>query len=151
MKIYRVSFVGHRMLQNIGSLETQLENLIRELLLQNEYVEFFIGRNGDFDILVASVIKRVQKTVGKENSSLILALPYHAKDEKYYENYYDEVCFPIEEKIHFKAAILRRNQWMIDQSDLLVAYVEHKTGGAFKALKYAEKKAIKIIRLGAEH
>ena len=150
MEIYRVALIGHRNLQNSDPFEKTLENLIRTLLLQKEYVEFYIGRNGDFDIFAASVIKRVQKAVGGENSSLILLLPYHAKDEEYYQSYYDEICFPIEETNHFKSAITKRNQWMIEQADIVFAYVERPLGGAAKALQYAEKRGIKIVNLAKQ-
>ena len=150
MEFYRVALIGHRNLQNNSSIEKTLENLIRNLLSQKEYVEFYIGRNGDFDILAASVIKRLQKAVGTENSSLILVLPYHNKDEEYYENYYDEICFPIEENNHFKSAITKRNQWMIEQADFVIGYVERPSGGAAKALRYAEQHGIKTINLASQ-
>ena len=150
MEVYRVALIGHRNLQNSAPIEKTLENLIRTLLSQKEYVEFYIGRNGEFDILAASVIKRTQKTVGAENSSLILLLPYHAKDEEYYKNYYDEICFPIEESSHFKAAITKRNSWMMEQADLVIAYVEHPIGGAYKALRYAEQRGVRSINLAGQ-
>ena len=147
MEIYRVSFIGHRELYRIRYIEDRIENLARDLLFKNEYVEFYVGRNGDFDISVASAIKRAQKDFGNHNSSLILVLPYHAKDEEYYEKFYDEVCLPIDSKTHFKAAITKRNEWLIDNSDLLIAYVETESGGAYKTMKYAEQKGVEIINI----
>ena len=39
-----------------------------------------------------------------------------------------------------KAAITKRNQWMIENTELLVAFVEEgRKGGAYTAIKYAEK------------
>ena len=121
-----------------------MESIVRGLLYQKEYVEFYVGRNGDLDISAATAIKRAQKALGNHNSSLILVLPYPAKDQKYYREFYDEVYLPIDRKTHFKAAITKRNEWMIDHSDLLIAYVKHSHGGAYKALLYAEMKGIKI-------
>lgn len=78
---------------------------------------------------------------------MILVLPYHVKDEKYYEEFYDEVILPLEEKTHFKAALTKRNEWLVDNSDLLIAYVENSMGGAYNTLKYAEKKGVRIINI----
>ena len=150
MEVDRVALIGHRSLNPACQIEKYLERLVRELLLKKEFVEFYIGRNGEFDILAVSVIKRTQKTVGAENSSLILVLPYHAKDEEYYKNYYDEICFPIEESSHFKAAITKRNSWMMEQADLVIAYVEHPIGGAYKALRYAEQRGVRSINLAGQ-
>jgi len=149
VNIYRVAFIGHREISNIMKVEDMLEELIRNLIREKEFVEFYVGRNGDFDISAASCIKRVQKTLGHANSSLILTLPYPVKDIEYYEKFYDEIIIPV--STHFKAAITVRNKWMVDNADLLIAYVEeNKTGGALSALKYAKKQEVQIINLAAK-
>ena len=150
MEIYRVSFIGHREIYKIRHIEDRIEQIVRKLVYEKEYVEFYIGRNGDFDILAASVVKQVQKSFGHHNSSLILVFPYHVKDEEYYEKYYDELCFPLDNKTHFKAAITKRNEWMVENSDLLIAYVERETGGAYKMMKYAERKSVEIVNIAGE-
>ena len=147
MEIYRVSFIGHRTLYNIRSVEDKIECLARELLQTKEYVEFYVGRNGDFDQCAASAVKRAQKAFGNHNSTLILVLPYPTKDQAYYEEFYDEVCLPIDSKTHFKAAITKRNEWLVDHSDRLIAYVENRSGGAYLTKKYAEQNGIEIINI----
>ena len=47
-EIYRVSMIGHRVIEDY-SVEEKLYELFRELLCTKEYVEFYLGRNGDFD------------------------------------------------------------------------------------------------------
>ena len=67
------------------------------------------------------------------------------KDDEYYEKFYDEVLYPLDGKIYPKAAITKRNKWMIDNADILVAFVrDGRRGGAMTTLKYAEKQGIKI-------
>ena len=51
MNIYTVSFFGHRELPNMFELEDKLMSILRELISKKEYVEFLVGRNGDFDQL----------------------------------------------------------------------------------------------------
>jgi hypothetical protein len=46
------------------------------------------------------------------------------KDDEYYEKFYDEVQYPVDSKIHPKAAITKRNQWMVENAELLIAFVE---------------------------
>ena len=150
MEIYRVSFIGHREVEKLALVEDRLETIIRDLIKTKEYVEFYMGRNGEFDVSAASVVKRVQNNLGKENSSLALVLAYHVKDEEFYENYYDDICMPIDSGVHYKAAITKRNQWMIDNSDLLIAYVNKDFGGAYNTLKYAEKNGVQIINVAKE-
>ena len=148
MNIYRVAFIGHREIYGHYRLEDKIEQIAKDLLREKEYVDFYVGRNGDFDISTASAIKRAQKAIGHHNSSLILLLPYSMKDEKYYEKFYDEIQYPIDSKTHVKAAITKRNRWMIENADLLVAFVEKgKKGGAMTTLKYAQSRCLKIINL----
>ena len=61
MRIYSVAFFGHRYVDNIIKVENLLEEQIRKLIDENEYVEFFVGRNGNFDQYVLSSVLRVRK------------------------------------------------------------------------------------------
>ena len=147
MVIYRVSLIGHRQIDNQLVVEEKLNKIVCELLRTKEYVEFYIGRNGEFDVIAASVIKRAQKRIETNNSSLILVLPYKVKDMEYYENYYDELTLPIEPKTHFKEAIAKRNRWLVDNTDMLIAFVENSKGGAYQCLEYAKKVKNDFINL----
>ncbi len=152
MQIYTVSFFGHRDFNKHFEYEEKIKQLILKLLSENEYVEFLVGRNGEFDIFVSSVIRHVKREYGCDNCSLILVLPYmtaeYKENEENYNNYYDEieVC-PESQTAHFKAAITIRNKYIVNRSDLVVCYVERNSGGAYEAKKYAEKNGKKIILL----
>ena len=39
-----------------------------------------------------------------------------------------------------RAAIPRRNRWLVDHSDYLISYVTRNIGGAAQTLAYAERK-----------
>ncbi len=148
MDIYTVSLFGHRLIQDMRQLENKLKPIIEELIKMKYYVSFLIGRCGDFDEYVASVIKRAQKAAGIENNDLILVLPYKVADIEYYENYYDSIIIPeCVSTAHPKSAITLRNRWMVEQSDLVIVYVEHDDGGAYNAMKYAKKLNKKLINI----
>ena len=149
MEIFRVAFIGHREVEDWRTVDSKIDNLVRGLIRIKEYVEFYVGYNGDFDISVVSIIKRAQNELGNENSSLILVLPYKNKGEKYFVKYYDEIYMPVE-KVYYKATITKCNQWMIDNCNILVAYVNKDFGGAYNTLRYAEKKGTPIINLANE-
>lgn len=87
-----------------------------------------------------------------DNSVLVWVMPYpkaeYEDNTESFDSYYDEVEVCQEScSAHFKAAIAIRNNSMIERSDLVVAYVERKSGGAYRALKYAEKTNKKIINI----
>ena len=147
-EIYRVSFIGHRRIDRFRFVEDQLDRIIGDLMRRKEYVEFYVGRNGDFDTMVASAVKRGQKAYGTANSSLILVIPYSVANMDCLEKFYDEIWYPEElYNVHHKAAITKRNEWFVEHSDLLVAYVETESGGAATCLKMAQKQKIPIVNL----
>ena len=148
LDIYTVSFFGHREIERFRDTEQALENLIHKLFTDHEYVEILIGRNGEFDQLVASTVHRVRKRLDSSNSSLVLVLPYMTAD------YYDEVevCQSASGG-HFKAAMQTRNKELVDRADFVVFNVDHASGGAYQTLKYAKKNEVPYINIsekGAE-
>ena len=150
MQIFTVSLFGHREVSDLLALEDRLAPLIGELLKEQPYVSFLIGRSGEFDEFAASVIKRVRNALGRENSDLTLVLPYSVTNIEYYERYYDGIIIPESVTgVHPKAAIGKRNRWMVEQADLVVVCVERTVGGAYAAFKYARTQKKSVINLGA--
>ena len=152
MEIYTVSFFGHRLVERASEIEVRLEILLHDLITQKEYVEFLIGRNGEFDLLTASAIRRAVKRYGCGNTSLILVLSYmkaeYRDNEQYYLSYYDEVEICSESSnAHYKSAIQVRNRCMVDRSDLVVCCIQHKSGGAYRTMQYAKKQGKQVRNL----
>lgn len=155
MNIYTVSFFGHRQVEDFFNVERRLENLIRELLHKKEYVEFLVGRNGEFDQLVASTVHRLKRIVAADNSALVLILPYmtaeFANNQESFASYYDEIeVSDAAVSKHFKAAIQVRNREIIDRSDMVICYITHKSGGAYQSVQYAEKLEKRIINIAED-
>ena len=155
MNIFTVSFFGHRMIDRPYPIEQRLEKLIRKLLTEKEYVEFLVGRDGDFDQLVSSAVRRCKRAIRDDNSALVWVMPYETAEyrdnEDAFHNYYDdiEVC-GASAGGHFKGAHQTRNRQMVDRSDLVVFCVERETGGAYQTMRYAEKNGKTIINLAYE-
>ena len=150
MEIVTVSFFGHRLLEHPGEAERALTETVRRLLLEKEYVEFLVGRDGDFDILAAAVVKRCQRELRGDNSALIWVLPYPTADfrdnEAAYQAYYDGIEI-LQSNGHYKAAIQKRNRAMIDRSDLVICCIEHRSGGAYQSVRYAERCGKEVVNV----
>lgn len=152
LDIYTVAFFGHRYIDNLFKVEELLEEQIRKLINEKEYVDFLVGRNGDFDQCVSSTVLRVRKNVRNDNSSLILVLAYptaeYLNNEEYFHDYYSDVDISYAaSKAHPKSAIQIRNREMVDKADLIICYIEKEEGGAWQTLKYAKDKEKAIINL----
>ena len=155
MDIFTVAFFGHRYIDKLFHLEALLEKHIRALIDEKEYVEFLVGRNGDFDQLVSSTVRSVRKNYRDDNSALILMLPYTTADyinnKNGYEKYYDDIEISYKASIaHPRAAIQIRNCEMVDRADLIICYINHEEGWAYQTITYAKKKGKPIINLADE-
>ena len=155
MNIFTVSFFGHRMIDRPFLIEQRLEALIRELLRMKEYVDFLVGRSGDFDQYASSAVLRVRKAVGDHNSSLTLVLPYptaeYLNNQESFEDYYSYVeVSDAASAAHHKAAFQIRNREMVDRSDLIVCCIERESGGAWQTVNYAMEQGKTVINLANE-
>ena len=86
------------------------------------------------------------------NIRLVLMIPYMThqlnRDKEYYEASYDDIVIPSELiGIHYKAAIKKRNRWMVDQADKILAYIYRDFGGAFDTVKYAFRIGKPVLNL----
>lgn len=95
-KPYTVVLFGHRQLANALQLEQQLEGIVRDWLRTHAQVNFLLGRNGEFDLLAASVIRRVRRDFGERSAHLTLLLPYPTSEYRdngaEFHRYSDEVA-----------------------------------------------------------
>lgn len=155
LDIYTVAFFGHRYIDNPFKVEERLEEFIHNLLAEHEYVDFLVGRNGDFDRYASSSVLRVRKRYRDDNSSLVLVLPYamaeYLNNEDYFHDYYTDVEISfVASKAHPKSAIQIRNREMVDRADLILCYIEQKDGGAWKTVQYAMKQNKTVINLAED-
>ena len=97
----------------------------------------------------------MQADWGDSRCALTLVLPYmraeYSNNMDSFEEYYDsiEVC---EESAmaHPKGAIQIRNRNMVDRSDLVVCYIDHESGGAYKTIQYAKKQKKTILNVAED-
>lgn len=157
MEIFTVAFFGHQYVTDYFAIEGRLEEWIRSLISEHEYVEFLIGRNGEFDQRVSSTVRRVKREYRDDNSSLMLILPYviaeYLNNQESFEDYYDEIeLSATASKAHPKAAIQLRNREMVDRANLIICFIDHESGGAYQTVKYAEKQGKMVTNLAdSEH
>ena len=74
LDVYTVSFFGHRQVDRFFETEEKVTELVRKLITEKEYVEFLIGRDGEFDQIVASTVRRAKRDLRDDNSELVWVL-----------------------------------------------------------------------------
>lgn len=149
------TFAGHSFVFS-ATAEKRLKEEIEAFLADTAEATFYVGGRGEFDSMAAAAVRNAKAAHRDKKIQIYLIEPYlHAnlnRDKEYNEKLYDGIIIPEELiGVHPKAAIQKRNCWMVDQADLLLAYVYRDYGGAYKTLKYAQGKGgIRIINLAEE-
>lgn len=136
-----VTFCGHKQVENEDQVRQWLENAVDGLIQEGADV-FYLGGYGGFDRMALSAVNKTKEA--HPSVRAILVLPY--LDRSMDLDAYDGSIYPPLEKVPRRYAISRRNRWMVDQADVVVAYVIHEWGGAATTLRYAEAKKKTIMR-----
>ena len=142
MKI--VTFCGHSELspEELLLAKNRLHIEIERLVEQGA-TEFLLGGYGNFDLLAAMTVKKLKSKYPYMKS--ILVIPYI--DKVYDKDLYDCSEYPPIELVPKPYAILKRNEYMVKESDAVIAFVKYSWGGAAKTLTYAQRKKKHIINI----
>lgn len=146
-----ISFFGHSSIYRDKMLATILKETIKKHMVHNDETIFYCGGYGDFDYLCATVCSSLKKEMN--NCKVAYITPYitesHQKNinEIMSSGLYDVSIYPPLENVPFRYAISRRNEWMVNEADLVIAYIKNTYGGAYKSFLYAKKKGKTVINL----
>ena len=111
---------------------------------------FYTGAMGRFDEMFSSEVRFLKKAY--PNIKLICVMPYMTNEINTQGDYlytlYDGILVSTElADVHYKAAITKRNQWIIQRSELVIVYTRRNFGGAYNAKRYAERMNKGIITI----
>lgn len=146
-----ITFLGHSSIYNKKELFDKIKITIVKNIDKKDYVLFYCGGYGEFDEICTSVCNALKKDGIR--CEIIYITPYITKSEQNKMNHilelkeYDSIIYPPLEKVPLKLAISKRNEWMVEKADLVIAYVKNTYGGAYNGLRYAQRKKKKIINL----
>lgn len=142
MKEKTAVFIGHN---NTTGLDTKLLRKAITNLIEDGVSIFLSGGMGGFDRISAKVVYDLKKNYPQIKNYLVIPyLSFNIFDQ----SLFDEIIFPEElECVPYKAAIIRRNKYMINNSCSAVCFVRNSFGGAAKSFEFAEKQGLNITNL----
>ena len=145
-----ITFCGHSNCLFSDEEKEKLKQLLIKEIRKNPTCKFYLGGYGDFDSLCLRTLRELKKEF--QDIELIFITPYLDKNYsklEFAKYHYDDVIFPPLESVPRKFAILKRNEWMVEEADLVIAYVMYSWGGAAKTLEHAKRKKKTIINLAS--
>ena len=140
-----VTFCGHSKLNRTDGFSRWL-NIILPSLIEGGATTFYLGGYGAFDGLAAAAVRKQKERY--PHIELVLVLAY--LDREIDASRYDSTTYPPLEKVPLRYAIVRRNEWMVRESDVVISGVLHSWGGAAKTLEFAQRKKKVVLQYPAQ-
>lgn len=140
------TFFGHRDCPE--TVKAKLRETIVDLIRNHGADRFYVGHQGRFDAYVRSELKRLKQEYPRINYAVVLAYLPDKRTE--YDDHSDTVLPEGIESVHPHYAISWRNNWMLQRSDHVVAYITHSWGGAYRYASKAMRQHKFVINI-ADH
>lgn len=149
-EIKRCCFCGHSDIFYNEEIRNRIRVKAKDLILNHNVTEFWVGNYGSFDRCCSSVIRELQKTY--KGIKLELVIPYITKEideyrELYYKDYDDILMADIPLNTPKRFYIIKGNEYVVDNCDYVICYVERHYGGAYRTFTYAKRKKKEIFNL----
>ncbi|MGI5884863.1 MAG: hypothetical protein ACOX83_07865 [Candidatus Spyradocola sp.] len=135
-----VAFFGHRVVSDPEQAAAWLERVVAALYGRGAR-QFFLGGYGAFDALAARAV--LAERGRHPDVSAVLVKPYLLGGPAPFPGM--ETLYPPLEGVPPRYAIARRNQWMVENADVVVVYVQRGFGGAAAALRFARQRRKEIL------
>lgn len=140
------TFFGHR--DCPSSIKGKLHKEIDRLICNHGVDTFYVGTHGNFDRMAYAALVELRKQYQHIKVYRVLAYMPRLSDIAQDRSVLGDTILPEGiEKVHPRYAIPHRNNWMIDHSDYVIAYITHSFGGAYQAVERAKKKGKTIIAI----
>lgn len=140
------TFFGHR--DCPSSIKEKLHEEIERLICHHGVDTFYVGTHGNFDRMAYAALVELRKRYQHIKVYRVLAYMPRLSDIAQDRSVLDDTILPEGiEKVHPRYAIPHRNNWLIDRSDYVIAYVTHTFGGAYQSVERARMKGIEITEI----
>ena len=145
----KIAFVGHSFISSKNKIKETVKEQIRTNLIDAGFLTCYLGGCGDFDEICGHACRELKQEYA--DIEVVYVAPYislseQAKIEAMQRcGLCDTSIYPPIENTPPKFAISKRNEWMITNADLIIAYVNRSYGGAYKSLQAAKRRKKKII------
>ena len=146
-----IAFAGHSYVCATTQIKKLVTEQIKSAIVNEDFVTFYIGGYGDFDSICAQVCKELKQE--RPGIEVVYVTPYISLSEQSKIDdlkrfgLCDSTIYPPIENIPPRFAILKRNEWMMTNADLIIAYVKYNSGGAYKSLQIAKRREKRIINI----
>jgi len=136
------TFFGHRNCPR--AIDDRLIAVLENLITQHKVDMFYVGNHGGFDSAVHRAL--IQMHVKYPHIDYAIVLVYMPTQQTSLDM--SHTLFPEEIAMaHPRFAISKRNDWMLQQANYVIAYITHQSGGAAQFVRKAYRQNKTVIPL----
>ena len=138
-------FFGNAILWNEEEIEGKLRPILIDLIENKNVETFYVGVKGQFDTLAHKMVVELHALYPHIQIMLVIA---YNKDLERCIYPYDDFYFPPYSECGYKGwSLVRRNEWVIEASDYIVACNQYQ-GKAYGFCQKAKHKGRVVLELG---
>ena len=150
------AFIGHRKVEKTETLKLRLAIIVKNLIIYEGVDTFLFGSKSAFNDLCYDIVTEF-KEVFADIRRVYVRSEYEYIDKLYTDyllTFYEDTYFAEQARNAGYRSYIKRNQEMIDKSDIVVAYCDmcykpttRTNSGTKIAMQYAQKKQKRIINV----
>lgn len=150
------AFIGHRKVENTETLKKHLAQVIKRLIIDEGVDTFLFGSRSAFNDISYDIVTELKETYSNIRRVFVRA-EYEYIDKLYTDyllTFYEDTYFAEQAHNAGYRSYVKRNQEMIDKSNIVVAYCDtnytpttRTKSGTIMAVQYAQKKQKRIINI----
>ena len=139
------AFLGNATIWNTREVMEKIK-LTAINLIKNKCVDIFlVGTKGNFETLSHKMMEQIQCDYPDIKIMLVIA---YAQDLERCPYNFDDVYYPPKSELGYKRwSIAKRNEWIIGQTDYIIACNQYQ-GRAYNYCEKAKRKGKEIIEIG---
>lgn len=154
-RLKRCCFTGHRP-EKLNMMEFRVKMLLKAEIkraISDGYVTFISGMARGIDMWSAEIVLNLKKK--NPDLHLICALPHRDFESRWgleEQRKYREILEQADlvryiNENYFRACYQRRNEWMVNHSNRVIAAFNGELGGTKNTIDYAKKIGLQIINI----
>ena len=141
------TFLGNATIWNTREVMEKIKLTAIDLIKNKGVDIFLVGTKGNFETLSHKMMEQIQCDYPDIKIMLVIA---YAQDLERCPYNFDDVYYPPKSELGYKRwSIAKRNEWIIEQTDYIIACNQYQ-GRAYDYCQKAKRKGKEIIEIGKQ-
>ena len=141
------AFFGNKIIWNDKEVAEKIRKAAVDLIKNKQVDTFLVGTKGEFEVLSHKVIDQIRDEYPDVKIGLVLA---YAKDLEKCRYGFNDFYYPPASEFGYKRwSIAKRNEWIVEQTDYIIA-CNYYQGRAYNYCQKAKRKGKQIIEIGEQ-